>query len=493
MIEEAKAQSESSAKAKPKEPAWAVLRENIEAIVIAFTFALIIRCFFIEVFEIPTSSMEPTMLGQDPELRMNGGRPVRGAPYRDYHTGPGGDRIMVTKFYYGLGPVERFDVVVFKFPLNIGKNFIKRVVGLPGEEFRVYRGNIYARPAGNEAAPFRIAAKSMRTQDSLWIRVGEIDGFLRDAEVFRHYWAVPGLADGDAPPYEIRGSTLTTLGESVSFRFRQKIVDYPEEEDATPVDDLNLSMEFELAQPQARFAASIDNRYGSFAVRLGGREQNVLIVHRGDRSHTITLPGRVEPDRFHRLELMVFDGLAAVRLNGETTSFRFLETRQDADVEHASREVRFGVQGGSLAIRDIRLRRDVHYKIKSEHRNLREDAPLAIPPGHYLMMGDNTQRSQDSRAWTRIEYRLKDGRRIVCEKAEQLEGFHAREAAEERGIDPIPDVVVKADEHGNFVALYDAEIEGYPDETNAPFVHERYLVGKALWIWWPIDRLALIR
>lgn len=478
---------------KPKEPAWQALRENMEAVVIAFTFALIIRCFFIEVFEIPTSSMEPTLLGQDPELRMNDGRPVRDAPYRDYHTGPGGDRIMVTKFYYGLGAVERFDVVVFKFPLNIGKNFIKRVVGLPGEEFLVFRGNLYARPTGDATAPFRIAAKSMRTQDSLWIRVGELDGFLRAPDVFRDYWSVVGSADGSAPPYEIRGRTLTTLGDSVFFRYRQRIVDYPAEDDATTVDDLNLSMEFELTQPQARFHASIENRYGSFSVRLGGREQNVLLVHRGDRSHTINVPGRVEPDRSHRLELMVFDGLVAVRLNGDTTSYRFLETRQEADLEHPSREVRFGVEGGSLSVRDVRLRRDVHYKIKSGHPNLREGVPLVIPPRHYLMMGDNTQRSQDSRAWTRVEYRLKDGRVVVCEKTEQLEGYHAREAATGRGIEPVPDVVIKADEHGNFVALYDAQIQGHPDETGAPFVHERYLVGKALWIWWPVDRLALIR
>jgi signal peptidase I len=487
---------DKAASPKPKEPAWRALRENIEAVVIAFTFALIIRCFFIEVFEIPTSSMEPTLLGQDPELRMNDGRPVRGAPYRDYHTGPGGDRIMVTKFYYGLGSIERFDVVVFKFPLNIGKNFIKRVVGLPAEEFMVHRGNLYTRPLGDESGPFRIAAKTIRTQDSLWIRVGEREGFLRDPETFKDYWAVPGAGEDSTPPYEIRGKTLTTLGSdgrAVSFRYRRRIVDYPEEDDAAPIDDLNLSMEFELTQPQSRFAAQIDNRYGSFSVRLGGREPNVLLVHRGDRVHTITLPGRVDPDRFHRLELMTFDGLAAVRLNGETTSYRFLETRQEAELEHRSREIIFGVEGGSISVRNLRLRRDVHYKIKGSHSNLREGVALSIPPGNYLMMGDNTERSQDSRAWTRVEYRLKDGRSVVCEKVEQLEGFQAREAAVERGIEPVPDVVIKADEYGNFVALYDGEIDGTAEEAGAPFVHERYIVGKALWIWWPYDRLALIR
>jgi len=489
--------TEETTAPKPKEPAWRTIRENLEAVVIAFAFALIIRCFFVEVFEIPTSSMEPTLLGQDPDFRLDGGRPVDSVPYRDYHTGPGGDRIMVTKFYFGLGSIERFDVVVFRFPLNIPKNFIKRVVGLPGEEFMVFHGNLYSRPSDSKDQPFRIAVKPPKTQESAWIRVGAIDGFLHDPKVFKSHWTVEGVADDDPrPPYEIRGDILSTLatGErGVTFRYQRELLDYPEGSNPQPVDDLNLSMSFELTDQQAQFTAGIRNRYGLFSLRLGGRESNVLMVTRGDDVHTIDISGRVDPDRFHRIDLMVYDGQVVARLNGADTSFRFLQTRQEAELSHPGRAVWFGGKGGAISVRSLRLSRDIHYKVGGDHRNLKEGTPIRIPKGQYLMMGDNTARSQDSRAWTRVQYRLKGGRVVICEQAERLEGFAAADFAEKEGISPKPDVIIRSDLYGNQVHFYDADVEVGPVETAAPFVDERFVVGKALWIWWPVDRLDVIR
>src|SRR5262245_26624876 len=124
---------------EPEHPlAW--LKENVEAIAVAFIMALVIRCFCVEVFKIPSSSMEPTLLGDSMEH--------------------GGDRIMVTKLTYAVQDVGRFEPVVFKFPLNPMKNYIKRVVGLPGEKFMLYRGNVYTAPDGSADPAFRIRRKS---------------------------------------------------------------------------------------------------------------------------------------------------------------------------------------------------------------------------------------------------------------------------------------------------------------------------------------------
>ena len=73
---------------------WA--RENVEAIVVAFIMALVIRCFCIEVFKIPSSSMEPTLMGD------NYGEHYKSGCTFDHGRRTGGDRIMVTKFYYAL-------------------------------------------------------------------------------------------------------------------------------------------------------------------------------------------------------------------------------------------------------------------------------------------------------------------------------------------------------------------------------------------------------
>jgi signal peptidase I len=61
-----------------------------------------------------------------------------------------GDRILVNKYGYQSSNPERWDVVVFKFPGNGAMNYIKRLVGLPGETVRVFQGDIFVKPDGEE-------------------------------------------------------------------------------------------------------------------------------------------------------------------------------------------------------------------------------------------------------------------------------------------------------------------------------------------------------
>jgi len=55
------------------------------------------------------------------------------------------ERIFINKFTYrfGLGSIERGDTVVFEFPRDISKSYIKRVIGLPGDRVRIDRGQVY--------------------------------------------------------------------------------------------------------------------------------------------------------------------------------------------------------------------------------------------------------------------------------------------------------------------------------------------------------------
>jgi len=68
------------------------IREYAESLAIAFVLAMVIRHFVVEAFRIPTSSMEPTLIGNEVS----------------------GDRILVSKFQYDLHPPEQWDIVVFK-------------------------------------------------------------------------------------------------------------------------------------------------------------------------------------------------------------------------------------------------------------------------------------------------------------------------------------------------------------------------------------------
>jgi len=83
-------------------------REYAEAFIIAFVIALLIRTFLVQAFKIPSSSMEPTLLV--------------------------GDHILVSKFIYGI---QRGDIVVFVYPEDPKKDFIKRVIATGGEEVQI--------------------------------------------------------------------------------------------------------------------------------------------------------------------------------------------------------------------------------------------------------------------------------------------------------------------------------------------------------------------
>ncbi len=71
-----------------------------------------------------------------------------------------GDRVLVAKFLYDTHLTEpnRFDVVVFKYPQepiekNVPKNYIKRLLGLPGEIIAIFFGRLYRMPAPNRVRP----------------------------------------------------------------------------------------------------------------------------------------------------------------------------------------------------------------------------------------------------------------------------------------------------------------------------------------------------
>lgn len=117
------------AEKKVKSKKKGALRENVEAIAIAIVLALFIRTFVVQAFKIPSGSMEDTLLI--------------------------GDHILVNKFIYGIKlpfsnatiiPVsnpKRGDIIVFKFPEDPSKDFIKRVIGVAGDVVEVRKKIVY--------------------------------------------------------------------------------------------------------------------------------------------------------------------------------------------------------------------------------------------------------------------------------------------------------------------------------------------------------------
>ena len=122
-----KPEKDVESEAPPKKKS--ALRENIEAIIVAIVLALFIRTFIVQAFKIPSGSMKNTLLI--------------------------GDHILVSKFIYGVKipfsnatilPVKeprRGDIIVFRFPEEPDKDFIKRVIGVTGDTVEIRQKKVF--------------------------------------------------------------------------------------------------------------------------------------------------------------------------------------------------------------------------------------------------------------------------------------------------------------------------------------------------------------
>jgi signal peptidase I len=95
-------------------PWW---RETIETILWALVLALILRTFVVQAFWIPSGSMIPT-------LQV-------------------GDRVLVAKFWNWFQEPSRGSIYVFKYPVDPERDFIKRIIGLPGDSVDIVSGIVY--------------------------------------------------------------------------------------------------------------------------------------------------------------------------------------------------------------------------------------------------------------------------------------------------------------------------------------------------------------
>lgn len=473
-------------KTAPKDDSFAAwAKENLEAVVVAFIMALVIRCFCIEVFKIPSSSMEPTLMGDNASRKPSQG-----------------DRIMVTKYYYALNPVERFDVVVFKFPLNQVKNFIKRVVGLPGEDFFLERGNLYTRPTADPGADYELARKPLRVQQSVWIR-DLPDGL--DAEKFDDTWdEVEHRSKG---AYEMGGGRLRTVehrgSRTTRFRYRREVTDGM----SRTVGEVVMAFDLELRDKTGYFFADIPNEWGRFRLELSAdtanRMKRITRTDTGEGGYPLPTTLRLQPERIYHVEFMVYDGAALAIIDGRVEAeLVFGRWHKDLGEPEQDDRLAFGSRDCLFALHGLRLGRDIHYKAKHDGLQEGRDHVVHIPPDHFMMMGDNVNSSHDSRAWKVREFVMKDGSVVRCEKEELNKGGEARERwARERGLKESPDEYIAADQIGYERGLYRSgdvppsmRIQSEAEEKPYPFVDRKFLVGKALWVWWPYPRwFRLIR
>ena len=191
-------------------------RETMESVAVAFIFCFLFKTFEAEAFVIPTGSMAPTLYGRhkdvecpgcgfewavgastevddggylyvrDPDGPRGPAPPEPANPVRDVKCpncalpvdlAPlppfAGDRILVNKWPFVIGDPDRWDVTVFKFPENPTTNYVKRLVGLPGETVTIRQGDVYTIDRETRAAA--ILKKAPAKQRAMTLPVYEHD------------------------------------------------------------------------------------------------------------------------------------------------------------------------------------------------------------------------------------------------------------------------------------------------------------------------------
>jgi signal peptidase I len=128
------------ASSEPAERQKSVTREYSEAMIIALVLAVFIRTFFVQAYKIPSGSMEPTLLIGD-HILVN--KIIYGLRMPDTIFGIEIPGLPLGRYLLNLAPVHRGDVVVFVFPPDRTKDFIKRVIGVAGDTIQVKDGVVW--------------------------------------------------------------------------------------------------------------------------------------------------------------------------------------------------------------------------------------------------------------------------------------------------------------------------------------------------------------
>lgn len=463
----------------------------------AIVVAVMLKYFVVEAYQIPSGSMQPTLMGS-PEARVF-------------------DRILVDKLSFHFRDPERFEVCVFKYPLDRSKSFIKRLVGMPGEDLRIEYGDVWTRKDASE--PWKILRRPDPVQKAVWKHLDHADpryaAWKPDSAA--RTWAMHGRAG-----FEARGQGSVRLpaeGESV----RDSYFDgYPDSLAAEM--KANPRRHPKTGQPMPYPPALndvADVRVEGEIEAKANLKSFTIELREGERSYRFTIPGPASDGVFEPWKVTVppasksypdqpdakvttnappgggapSDEPYAWRLPaGKRVSFAAqnmddeLRLEIDGKLVYAIDVPATGDQRSSVTLRfdgdadvsDVELYRDIYYT--EGDRMLSE---FHIPLGNYVFLGDNTQDSSDSREWKLAYYRW-DG---PGSNNEWVRG-NLRELNEN------PTFVNRGGRNRIFFRDEWGELHDFletPDVRGkvepAPYVPRSSITGRAVlvfWPWWPL-------
>ncbi len=518
-----------TAKKKEKGILPRTFRDQIDAIAMAICLAIGLKYFLVEAYEIPTPSMQPTLMGSNAS---------------GVH-----DRILVNKAAWLTRKPRRFDIAVFRYPHNRSQNYVKRIWGLGDEHLCIIGGNVYKIHDGDTRAEdrYETLAKPPRVQAGLWRKVYESRGgkqaksqwdtgnalgiwtftkeemrvqdtgsgariaFLpgdRLTNVYQHGYPDSILQDiaSEAPPLDGGNRAVGDLRWSLEIRPDEKTrqIQLIEKEDYSEDGDRRKLT-------QRVFRLTVDRQTD------GKATATLEILEKGRRDPQAKVTGSIgieglqlETSGSFALEISKVDGRLRASVAGQSLGELKVQW-QGRPLPVARVRLEMTVKGADqLKVLQNRLERDIFYTNDKDHEGYVSE--VRVPKGHCWMLGDNTQNSADGRAWRTVTLRVSDEGRLLdpnSKEGRELTGnvrFHGSQASwppdpdENPVVIPEKGVMVLTDlwgeEHVIHAGVHD--YKALAQTKNDLFVPEEYVIGRAFATFWPAVpwgqfRIGLIR
>ncbi|MGQ0551610.1 MAG: signal peptidase I [Planctomycetota bacterium] len=437
--------------------------EQVEALAIAVAMALVLKFFVIEAFQIPTGSMQPTILG-DATAGIK-------------------DRVLADKLCTMLRDPRRWEVMIFRFPYDERRLYIKRIVGLPGEVLEIAGGDVWI--------DGRIARKPDHVNDSVLKAIYPVrDGSM---DLGRAFLASEGITlDAERAVFATDASGELRLRETVHDDYLDGYDPswgiQPGATTRQAVPDLEVTLTALLERPDGVLTITLSSDEGETIFSLGGPQAAaaplaefrsaqggapVLRLPAGEQRLPVGEEVEIVARDVDRQLTLFVDGDEWGRAADDTSGPRRDDTSRSM--------LALALRGGG-SVHDVVVRRDIYYLPRQAPSATDPRARWEIPNDSYFALGDNTQGSLDSRQWEQQTYVLRD--RSVSGFWLPGQPFSSLPPDRNPRVEPSGDYVF-ADTHGDEFRFSDADIVSQRREP-APFIHRRYLLGKALVVFWPV-------
>jgi signal peptidase I len=429
---------------KPKSRA-AEIANTFEWLITAFALAFVFRAFIMEAFRIPTGSMADTLMGAHYTMRCSEcgykyfygqniyASPRSRGPMQEFSRCPScgykqvtagdmspssGDRILVLKCLYQFEEPKQWDVVVFKNPLDPTENYIKRLVGKPGQTVEIIDGDVYI--------DGQISRKPPKVQEELWMPVYDNDYQPARAEepgFNGHKWRQPfwnqngtkWQVDANSPtifrlnadPNENYSLVYdTTRGNEFKATYAyDELFDYKY---MPYCSDLLMRFWVNSGGPDG-FVGALLGKYGIQYTGKVDFKGQMTIARIADGKEEVLASKTVNSPALGAGQMFKFanvDHRLILEFGDEKLIKDLGRGPNDVGERKINVEPEARILGaGDITLSHLALFRDIHYTGFNPSNNspgrATEGNPLKLDADQFFMLGDNSPRSEDGRWWAR--------------------------------------------------------------------------------------------